>query len=52
MVTVSGFPPGKAHLSECAAASEANSLGCGVQMAAQPFVMIENGGGAQPFTVT
>jgi len=51
-VTVSGFPPGKAHLSECASASEVNPLGCGVQLAAQPFVVVENGGGTQPFTVT
>jgi hypothetical protein len=51
-VTVSGFPPGKAHLSECVSASEANPLGCGVQPAAQPFVVIENGGGTAPFTVT
>jgi neocarzinostatin family protein len=51
-VTVSGFPPGKAHLSECASASDANPLGCGVQLAAQSFVEIENGGGTEPFTVT
>ena len=30
-VSVSGFPPGKARLSECASPSDANQLGCGPQ---------------------
>jgi hypothetical protein len=51
-VTVSGFPPGKAFLSECASLSGANPIGCGAQLAAQPFVVIENGGGTVSFTVT
>ena len=51
-VNVSGFPPGKVFLSECGAAADANALGCGAQLAAQPFVVIENGAGTASFTVT
>lgn len=51
-VSVSGFPPGKAYLSECAAATDVNALGCGAQLSAQPFVVIENGAGTGSFTVT
>jgi len=39
-VTVSGFGIGeKVFLSECASAVDANDLGCGPQLAAQPFVL-------------
>lgn len=51
-MNVSGFPPGKAFLSQCAAATDVNALGCGAQLAAQPFVVIENGAGTGSFTVT
>ena len=51
-VNVSGFPPGKVFLSECGAAADVNALGCGAQLAAQPFVVIENGAGTGSFTVT
>jgi hypothetical protein len=51
-VSISGFPPGKAFLSECAAARNVNALGCGAQLAAQPSVVIENGAGTGSFTVT
>jgi hypothetical protein len=44
-VSVSGFPAGKAFLSECASAGDVGAEGCGVQLAAQPFVEIENGAG-------
>lgn len=50
-VTVSGFS-GKAFLSECAMATDVNALGCGAQLAAQPFIVMENGAGTGSFTVT
>ena len=52
VVSVSGFPPGKAFLSECASAADVNVIGCGAQLAAQPFVEIEGGGGTERFTVS
>jgi hypothetical protein len=52
LVSVSGFPPGKAFLSECASAADVNPIGCGAQLATQPFVVIEHGGGTERFTVT
>jgi hypothetical protein len=52
LVSVSGFPPGKAFLSECASAADVNVIGCGAQLAAQPFVEIEDGGGTERFTVS
>ena len=51
-VSVSGFPPGKARLSECASPSDANQLGCGPQPAAQPFIVIEGNSGSSTFTVS
>ena len=51
-VSVSGFPPGKARLSECASPSDANPLGCGPQPAAQPFAVIEGNSGSSSFTVS
>lgn len=51
-VSVSGYPPGKAFLSQCAAAMDVNALGGGTQLAAQPFIAIENGAGSGNFTVT
>jgi hypothetical protein len=51
-VSVSGFPPGKAFLSECASPADVSAEGCGAQLAAQPFVEIENGDGTENFTVT
>ena len=51
-VTVSGFPPGKVFLSECAAAADVNALGCGAQLAEQQFVVIGNGVATGSFTVT
>ncbi len=51
-VAVSGFPPGKAFLSECASPANVNAEGCGSQLALQPFVVIEGGSGTSPFTVT
>ena len=51
-VSVSGFPPGKARLSECASPSDANQLGCGPQPAAQPFIVIEGNSGSFTFTVS
>ena len=50
-VSVSGFPPGKAFLSECASPADVSAEGCGAQLAAQPFVEIENGSGTESFTV-
>lgn len=39
-VTLAGFPhDSKVWLSECAAASDATAVGCGDQLAAQPFVL-------------
>jgi hypothetical protein len=51
-VSVSGFPPGKVHLSECASPLNANPLGCGPQLAAQPFVVIEGNSGSSTFAVS
>jgi hypothetical protein len=51
-VSVSNWPPGKAHLSECASAADVGAQGCGAQVAAQPFAVIEYGSGAAAFTVT
>jgi hypothetical protein len=50
-VSVSGFPARKAFLSECASVDDVGAEGCGVQLAAQPFVEIENGAGTGIFTV-
>jgi hypothetical protein len=50
-VSVSGFPPGKAFLSECASVADVSAEGCGAQLAAQPFAEIESGSGTQNFTV-
>lgn len=52
VVRVSGFPPGKAFLSECASAADVNVIGCGAQLALQPFVVIEGGGGTERFIVS
>jgi hypothetical protein len=51
-VAVSNWPPGKAHLSECASAADVGAQGCGAQVAAQPFAVIEYGSGTATFTVT
>ncbi len=51
-VSVTGFPPGKARLSECAAVSDANGHGCGIQPAAQPFVVIDGKAGSASFVVS
>ena len=52
-VTVRGFPPGwKVHLSECLTPLEANKLGCGSQLAAQPFGLSDQAGNVSiPFVV-
>jgi hypothetical protein len=50
-VSVSGFPAGKAFLSECASVVDSGAQGCGAQLAAQPFVEIQNGAGTGSFTV-
>jgi hypothetical protein len=50
-VNVSGFPPGKAFLSECGSLDAARAEGCGAQLTAQPFVVIEYGSGTGSFTV-
>jgi Neocarzinostatin family len=53
-VTVAGFGVGgKVFLSECDAAEDANALGCGQQLAAQPFVVTSSDrSGAASFVVT
>jgi hypothetical protein len=51
-VSMSGFPPGKAFLSECASVTDVTTLGCGAQLAAQPFVEIESGAGTESFKVS
>lgn len=53
-VTVSGFGVGnKVFLSECDHAEDASSLGCGLQLAAQPFVMTgTNRAGSANFDVS
>ncbi|MGO8871228.1 MAG: neocarzinostatin apoprotein domain-containing protein [Acidimicrobiales bacterium] len=50
-VAVSNWPPGKAWISECASAADVNRIGCGVQLAQQPFAVIEHGSGSTTFTV-
>jgi Neocarzinostatin family len=52
-VSVKGFvPTTKFYLSECETPTQANHLGCGVQLAAQPFGLTdENGQGSASFTV-
>jgi len=52
-VTVRGFGQGgKFFLSECASSADVSSLGCGAQLAAQPFgVTDDTGSGSFPFTV-
>ncbi len=55
VVSVTGFDSGGTFsISECASASDANSAGCGRQLAAQPFGVINNtkGVGSYPFTVS
>jgi hypothetical protein len=53
-VSLTGFDGyGKVSLSECAMASDANKAGCGQQLAAQPFLGIDqNGSDSGPFTVS
>jgi len=53
-VSVTGFDSGgKFFISECASASDANSAGCGRQLAAQPFGVANNiGSGSYTFTVS
>ena len=53
MVRVTGFGiGGKAWLSECASAAAATDLGCGAELAAQPFLVTdENGAGSATFVV-
>lgn len=52
-VSVKGFlPTAKFYLSECQTPTQANRLGCGEQLAAQPFGLTdENGQGSVSFTV-
>ncbi len=52
-VSVRGFvPTTKFYLSECESPTQANRLGCGEQLAAQPFGLTdENGQGSVSFTV-
>jgi hypothetical protein len=53
-VRVTGFGVyGKVFLSECATSAAANPAGCGLQLAAQPFVMTgDNRAGSGMFTVS
>ena len=53
-VSVRGFDSGGTFfISECASASDANSAGCGRQLAAQPFGVTNNiGNGSYTFTVS
>ena len=53
-VRVTGFAlGGLARLSECATAADANPLGCGPQLAAQPMLITENNGaGSTTFVVS
>ena len=54
-VSVTGFDSGgKFFISECASVSDASSGGCGPELAAQPFGVINNteGVGSYPFTVS
>jgi hypothetical protein len=52
-VSVKGFLPNrKFYLSECLTPTELNALGCGAQLAAQPFGLTDaNGTGSTTFTV-
>lgn len=52
-VTVRGLPPGwKFYVSECATPYAASAMGCGAQLAAQPFgVTNQSGDGSIVFTV-
>ena len=52
-VTVKGFPPSRRFfLSECSASVEANDVGCGQQLAAQPVGLTDgNGSGSTSFSV-
>lgn len=52
-VDIKGFPPGwKVFVSECVTPLEANALGCGNQLALQPFTFSnQSGGGSIPFVV-
>lgn len=52
-VRVTGFGVGgKVFLSECATAASASDLGCGAQLAAQPFLVTDDGrSGSGTFTV-
>jgi hypothetical protein len=52
-VDIKGFPPGwKVFVSECTTPSEVNALGCGTQLALQPFTLSnEAGNGSIPFVV-
>ncbi len=53
-MSVTGFGSGgKFFISECASASDANSAGCGRQLAAQPFgITNSSGSGSYTFTVS
>ena len=52
-VDIKGFPPGwKVFVSECSTPLEANALGCGNQLALQPFTFSNQAGnGSIPFVV-
>jgi len=52
-VALRGFPDGaKAYLSECATAGDVNKLGCGDQLAAQPFIVTDpSGAGTRSFVI-
>lgn len=52
-VALRGFPDGaKVYLSQCATAAEVNKLGCGDQLAAQPFIVTDPSGvGIRTFVV-
>jgi hypothetical protein len=52
-VHITGFGVGgKVFLSECASAAEATDLGCGAELAAQPFLVTDDGrAGSASFTV-
>jgi hypothetical protein len=52
-VSVKGFPrDAKYYLSECLSPTEVNAVGCGNQLAAQPFGMTDDtGAGSRTFTV-
>lgn len=52
-IDLKGFPPGwRVFVSECSTPLEANSLGCGSQLARQPFTFSNKAGsGSIPFVV-